>query len=220
MNLEVGLIEVLKVIVEVNMGLLLLNKWRKSFHPMYTDLPFLFGLAFTFIGVGEIFDVLTDLGILVYTILLFKIRWLFIVAMMSVSLFGLAHIWIPNRTKAKFAIPSVFGGSWLGMTVILPDKLALYQVLTVYMLVFFIPYHNTFALINYYRRLPEANSSILLVGMLIVLAGQVTKSAFMAIGLLWISELVDLVGFGLSYFAFVTQPKWAEQTQIVMEAIP
>ncbi|MHA2059622.1 MAG: hypothetical protein ACW976_02440 [Candidatus Ranarchaeia archaeon] len=220
MSLEVGLIEVLKVIVEVSMGLLLLKKWRKSFHPMYTDLPFIFGLAFTFIGVGEIFDVLTDLGILTYTIFLFKIRWLFIVAMMSVSLFGLAHIWLPNRTKAKFAIPSVFGGSWLVMTLLLPDKLALYQVLTVYMLIFFIPYLTTFALINYYHRLPEVNSSILLVGMFIVLTGQITKSLFMAAGLLWVSELIDLVGFGLSFFAFTTPPKWAEKTEIVMEAIP
>ena len=61
---------------------------------------------------------------------------------------------------------------------------------------------------------------LLIIGMLIVLAGQVTKSALMAMGLLWISELIDLVGFGFSYFAFVTPPKWAKQTQIVMEAIP
>ncbi len=220
MNLEVGIIEIIKTIVEINLGLLLLNKWRKSFHPMYTDLPFLFGLALTFVGVGEGFDAFGDLGFFEYTIFLFKIRWLFIVAMMTVSMFSLMQIWMPKRPRVKIAVPTLFGGSWLAISMLLPDRFTLYQVLIGYLTVFFVPYIITFILIYYYRRLPEVNSGILVIGMFVVLLGQISKSTFLAIGLLWISELIDLVGFSLVYVAFVKLPKWAEQPKIALETIP
>jgi len=211
MNLEVGLIELLKTAVEINLGLLLLNKWRKSLNPMYTDLPFIFGLALAMIGVGEAFDAFGDLGFFEYTIVLFKIRWLFIVAMMTISLFGLTHIWMPNHQKTKTGIPMIFGGSWLAVAMLLPDRYTLYQVLIGYLVVFFIPYILTFILIYYYRRLPEVNSGILVIGMVIILIGQISKSSLMILGLLSVSEFIDLIGFSLTYVAFAKPPKWTKE---------
>jgi len=211
MSIEVGLVEVMKTIIEVGLGLTLLRKWRKTRQPMYTDLPFLMGIALTFVGIGEAFDALGDLGFFEYTIFLFKIRWLFIALMMGVSLLVLTQIWIPNRPRVKIGMPLVFIASWLIIMVFVPDRYALYQVLIVYMLVFMIPYIITFFLLNHYHRLPEINSSVMLVGIFFLLVGQVSKSSFMALGFLWISEIIDLIGYSFMYLSFVYPPKWAHK---------
>ncbi|MHA1916712.1 MAG: hypothetical protein ACTSUV_00140 [Candidatus Ranarchaeia archaeon] len=214
MSLELGLVEVAKAITELVLGFVLINKWKKSFNRMYTDLPFLFGLSIVMVGLGESMDAVMDLGLIMYSVEIFKIRWLFLVAMMGFMLFALTNIWIHNRKVLKTIIPVLFSGSWLLISLILPDRASLYQVLIIYLGVFLVPFVITFSLLYIHKRLPEVNSGMLLLGIFIMMIGQFSKSAFLLIGILWISELIDLFGFVFISYGFIKPPKWALKSKV------
>jgi hypothetical protein len=61
----------------------------------------------------------------------------------------------------------------------------------------------------YMKRLPDVHGLLMSIGVLITMAGQILKNPLDAIGLLWLSELVDLIGMIVLVSGLVIRPKYS-----------
>jgi hypothetical protein len=214
MDILVVMVQAFKAISEIMLALLLLRKWQSHKPHYFTDLPFMYGLVFLTLGLGENVDVLLDAEILAALVETQKFRLMFVVIAVSIMCFSLFQIWIPKRKRIKYGAISAFGASWGILTALSPTREAIYLLAAGYLLALIVPYSITYYLVYKHRRLPEIDARFILVAMVFLVVGQGLKTWFLTHGILWISEGIDLAAW-LLIFVGLTRPAPYMQVETV-----
>jgi hypothetical protein len=207
-------IESTKAVVEISIGLLLLRGWIKTVPRFTSDLPFIMGICTLFTGTGEGIDALFDSEVIPYTLELFKIRYVAMGLAGGFFLFALTNIWLRQRQILNRAIPLVFGVGWITAILIADSRVQIYTFSVPFLVGIFIPFVTTFAMCYLYKRLPEVHSLLIVGGMVAIMIGQSTKAFMMGLGLAWISEVMDLLGYVVVYLSFNIKPPYAKPLAI------
>ncbi len=202
MDVLVIAVQTLKATIEITVGLLLLQKWRRHSPRFTSDLPFIFGLLLMLIGFGETMDILMDGGILLTILEIQKIRISFVIAGLSLLFFSLFQIWTPKKIGLKIIGTMSFSGSWTILHLLAPTREIVYSISAVYFVMCSVPYFVTFALVYRYHRLPEVDARFILISTMLLFVGQVFKTWFLINGILWISETIDLLGWAMIFVGF------------------
>ncbi len=210
------IVELAKMVAMFLIGMILLLRWFRAEVHFYTDIPFLFGIAMFFAGSAEGIDFFFDsglaeslLGIVTYTLPIYQIRVSLTVFTLTLWLFASVLIWTTDRKMAGYAITIIYGIATLAAIWLSPAietvRLALLPFLAIAFIVFII----TFLLAWHWKRLPDVNGLIMSIGAIIALIGQVLKNPLDAIGIIWVSELIDLVGIILLTAGLLIRPKYS-----------
>ncbi|MHA1712649.1 MAG: hypothetical protein ACTSW4_01190 [Candidatus Ranarchaeia archaeon] len=189
---------------------MLVQKWRSHSPRFLTDLPFMYGLVFWVLGLGESVDVSIETGVLMGTVEDYKFRLVFVILTVSIMCFTLFQIWLPKQRRIKYGGIFSFGMSWLVLTVLSSTREAIYLLAAGYLMAMIVPYGITYYLVYRYHRLPEVDARLILLATAILTIGQGLKTWFLAYGILWISETIDMTAWVTIYFG-VTRPSPSSQ---------
>ncbi|MHA1861117.1 MAG: hypothetical protein ACTSVM_02320, partial [Candidatus Ranarchaeia archaeon] len=154
------------------------------------------------VGFGESIDVAMDAGVFPVILAIQKFRLLFVIVGVTVMLFSLFQIWIPKHKKTKFGGTAFFGLSWFFFLIIGPSREFVYLVTAGYFVILIVPYFVTFYLVYKYKRLPEIDARLILLSTIVLFFGQVFKTWFLTVGMLWVSEAIDLVAWIMIFIGF------------------
>ena len=225
MDLLVLITQILKATSELAICGHLLYQWR-SHSPRYlTDLPCMYGVVFGLLGMGEVVDVMIEALILPGITLSHQFRLLFVVAGVSLMLFSLFQIWVPRKHAVKYGVPLIYSLVWTIVTLISPTRELIYLFAVGFLLSLIIPNFGTYYLVYRYRRLPNIDARWIMASTLLLIIGQGFKTWFLAAGILWISEAIDLFAWmciyiGLTHAAPYAQEQSAVETPIELESSP
>jgi hypothetical protein len=217
------IVELIKFFVLTSMGIILFSRWYRSKRRFFSDFPFLMSISVIFIAIGEVMDVFVNSGLGVYTLEFYRIRvGLVIIAMLPV-LYMTVLIWLSDHIRAGKIFMAIFAIISLSVVATLPtiDHTRLVGVL--FLLVIIVPFIITFSWAWYLKRLPDIHSGLVVLGILILLSGQLFKGIGGFMGLyswLWFAEILDLIGFSVIVVGFMVKPGWAKQAQISSTAPP
>jgi hypothetical protein len=195
-------VQTLKATIEITVGFLLLNKWKKHFPRFISDLPFIFGLLLVLVGIGESMDVFMDSGVLLALLEFQKIRISFVIAGLTLLFYSLFQIWTPKKRWIKIIGAFSYGGSWTLLHLLAPSREIVYLISAGYFALCSVPYFVTFILVYRYQRLPEVDARFILLSTSLLFIGQVFKTWFLVNGILWISEAIDLLGWAMIFVGF------------------
>lgn len=211
------IVELAKLILMFLIGAILLLRWYRADVRFYTDIPFLFGTAMFFAGTAEGIDFFIDsglaeslFGLLTYTLPLYQIRVSLTVITLTLWLFASVLIWTSDRKTTGYAITIIYAiatlaAIWLSPTIEIV-RFALLPFLAIAFFVFII----TFTLAWYWKRLPDVHGLIMSIGAIIALVGQVLKNPLDAMGIIWVSEFIDLLGIIILASGLLIKPKYAQ----------
>ncbi|MFW9831578.1 MAG: hypothetical protein ACFFD8_07370 [Candidatus Thorarchaeota archaeon] len=212
----VWIVELGKLILMFLIGGILLFRWYRAEVRFYTDIPFLFGIAMFFAGAAEGIDFFIDsglaeslLGLITYTLPLYQIRVSLTVITLTLWLAASVLIWTTDRKITGYAITLIYAiatlaAIWFSPTIEIV-RFALLPFLAIAFFVFII----TFMLAWYWKRLPDVNGLIMSIGAIIALAGQVLKNPLDAMGIIWVSELIDLIGIIILTAGLLIKPHYS-----------
>lgn len=204
----VCIIEIFKVIVQLSFGIILFRKWITAENHFYTDIPFLFSITLLSIGSGEFIDVLIDGGLVTLTLLEYKIRLLVILPASVAIVFFISMIWLREAEKKIIAITSIYGTAY-AITVLLATSIeTLMFYISILLAIMMLPGIITFLIIWLLKRLPNVNSFLIFLGATIILIGQLAEGVFLPPSYLWVSELIDLVGWSLMFLSLYILPHY------------
>ena len=207
-------VQAIKAIAELILAGVLLRKWRSHSPRFFTDLPFMYGAVFSVLGLGESVDVLIDAELLLTTVIAHKFRLMFVVVAVTIMCFSLFQIWVPKRKRIKYGGISTFGLSWMGLTLLSPTREAVYLFAAGYLLILIIPLGLTYYLVYRYRRLPDIDARLVLLATVFLVVGQGFKTLFLAFGILWISETIDLLAWILIALGVTRPAPYIKQMKI------
>ncbi|MCD6513731.1 MAG: hypothetical protein J7L07_02300 [Candidatus Odinarchaeota archaeon] len=202
------LIEFAKTIVQFILAGLLLAKWMSSKERFYTDIPFLFGMLFMFVAIGEALDALFDAQLLLATLELYKVRLFIAVTGLTFIVFLLFVIWV----RKNYRYHSIFSASFLGifgsLILISENATTALLVASIAIILVAIPSGITLIVIWRLKRLPEFHSLLAAIAIVIIVLGQILENILSGSSILWISEGVDLLGWITLYLSTVIRPNY------------
>ncbi len=211
------IIEIFKVTVLFALSTLLFWKWGRAERRFYTDFPFLIALAILFIAFGECMEIIVHSGLAVFTLELFKLRASITGISMLMILFIIIRIWLAENMRIGWVLMAIFAITFFTAIALAPTmelaQLFAIAFLPIIMIVFVITFLWAWRL----RRLPDVHSLVLVLGVIILMTAQVIKAVLQVIGLaylVWITELVDLLGYTILATSFLIKPGWAKRSQI------
>lgn len=180
-------------------------------------------ISVIFIAIGELMDVFVNSGLGVYTLELYKIRVSLVIIAMLPVLYMIVLIWFSDHLRAGKIFMTIFTIFSLSVVVLMPtnDLTRLAGVLL--LLVIMIPFIITFSWAWYLKRLPDVHSGLVVLGILLILSGQLFKGIGGIMGLyswLWLAEILDLIGFSVIVVGFMVKPGWAKHVQISSPSPP
>ncbi|MGQ4915694.1 MAG: hypothetical protein ACP6IU_13270 [Candidatus Asgardarchaeia archaeon] len=206
----VGIIEIMKFAVQILFGVILFRKWISAENRFYTDIPFLFSITLISVGLGEFVDVLMDFGILAKTLLEYQIRLLILAPGVTAIVFLVAMIWLRDSEKLIIALTSIYGTSYVLIVALSQSIEAMMMLISILLAIMMVAGSVTFLIIWLLKRLPNVNSFLVFLGGIIVMLGQLAEGVFLPQALLWISELIDLVGWSLMFLSIYIPPSYAK----------
>lgn len=204
-----------KIITMFLIGILLFYRWFRAEARFFTDIPFLFGIGMFFAGAAEAIDVFFDsglasdtIGLATYTLPFYQLRVSLTVFTLSLWLLASVLIWTSERRKMGFAITVIFAlaaiaAIWLSTTIEIVRF-----VLLPFLATAFLAFIITFMTAWYLKRLPDVHGLIMSIGAVIALVGQVLKNPLDAMGIIWVSELIDLIGMITLTAGLLIRPKY------------
>jgi len=210
MMITVGIIEIMKFAVQILFGVILFRKWISAENRFYTDIPFLFSITLISVGLGEFVDVLMDFGILAKTLLEYQIRLLILAPGVTAIVFLVAMIWLRDSEKLIIALTSIYGTSYVLIVALSQSIEAMMMLISILLAIMMVAGSVTFLIIWLLKRLPNVNSFLVFLGGIIVMLGQLAEGVFLPQALLWISELIDLVGWSLMFLSIYIPPSYAK----------
>ncbi|RLI60558.1 MAG: hypothetical protein DRO67_08890 [Candidatus Asgardarchaeum californiense] len=208
--ITVGIIEIMKFAVQILFGVILFRKWISAENRFYTDIPFLFSITLISVGLGEFVDVLMDFGILAKTLLEYQIRLLILAPGVTAIVFLVAMIWLRDSEKLIIALTSIYGTSYVLIVALSQSIEAMMMLISILLAIMMVAGSVTFLIIWLLKRLPNVNSFLVFLGGIIVMLGQLAEGVFLPQALLWISELIDLVGWSLMFLSIYIPPSYAK----------
>jgi len=212
-------------IVLIFLGFFLLNKWLKSEKRFFTDLPFLMALTTFILIVAKAYDlylynlfgdynfeifIATDPILIWYA----KIRWLLILAN-TVPMVGLLlSIWMADYDKKYLYLTLIiFISSWTIYIVVVPTFGLIKDIHVFLLLPIILLSIITYLFLYKYKRLPEIHSLIISIAWIAYLISSILRPFLMTIGeppwgLVWVSELMDLIIWCIMTLGFVIKPNY------------
>jgi len=212
-------------IVLVFLGFFLLNKWLKSEKHFFTDLPFLMALTTFILIVAKAYDLYLfnlfggydfEIYIAIDPILIWyaKIRWLLILAN-TVPMVGLLlSIWMADYDKKYLYLTLIiFISSWTIYIVVVPTFGLIKDIHVFLLLPIIILSIVTYLFLYKYKRLPEIHSLIISIAWIAYLISSILRPFLMTIGeppwgLVWVSEIMDLIIWCIMTLGFVIKPQY------------
>ena len=202
------IIESGKVIVQFILAALLITKWVSAEKRFYTDIPFLFGMLFTFIAIGETFDVFFDAHLLPMTLELYKLRVFMVIVGLTFIVFLLSVVW----AKKNYRYHALFSASFFiifALLVLYSGSVSTTLLITsIAVVLATIPGIITLIIIWRLKRLPELHSLLAACAIIIIVFGQILENILSISGYLWLSESVDLLGWIILYLSTVIKPNY------------
>lgn len=214
-------------IVLIFLGFFLLNKWLKSEKRFFTDLPFLMALTTFILIVAKAYDlylynlfgdynfeiyIATDPVLIWYA----KIRWLVILAN-TVPMVGLLlSIWMADYDKKYLYLTLIiFISSWTIYIVVVPTFGLIKDIHVFLLLPIILLSIITYLFLYKYKRLPEIHSLIISIAWIAYLISSILRPFLMTIGeppwgLVWVSELMDLIIWCIMTLGFVIKPNYSK----------
>jgi len=204
------IVEVFKVIVQVIIGCVLLYRWYRAEHHYYTDMPFLFGLSLLFAAGGESIDAWHDFNNIVPDLFIFRIRTTFATMTLLLYLIATVLIWFSERMRLGYSLILIYlvgvqAAVWLPLT---QQEIMLWVLPFLFILI--IAFIITFFLVWALKRLPDVHGLIMAVGAIIAMIGQGSKTTLGAMQLMWVSELIDLIGLTVLALGLFIKPGYAK----------
>lgn len=212
-------------IVLIFLGFFLLKKWLKSEKRFFTDLPFLMALTTFILIVAKAYDlylynlfgaynfeiyIATDPILIWYA----KIRWLLILAN-TVPMVGLLlSIWMADYDKKYLYLTLIiFISSWTIYIVVVPTFGLIKDIHIFLLLPIILLSIITYLFLYKYKRLPEIHSLIISIAWIAYLVSSILRPFLMTIGeppwgLVWVSELMDLIIWCIMTLGFVIKPNY------------
>jgi len=204
-----------KLTIMFLIGLLLLFRWYRADVHYFTDIPFLFGIGMFFAGAAEAVDVFFDsglaeniIGFTSYTLQFYQLRVSLTLFTLSLWLLASVLIWTSERRRLGFGLTLMYAlialaAIWLSNTIELVRL-----VLLPFLAIAFIAFIITFLTAWFMKRLPDVHGLVMSIGAIIALVGQVLKNPLDALGIIWVSELVDLIGIIILVAGLLIKPKY------------
>lgn len=204
------IVEIVKFIVIAAAGGVLFFRWHRSERHFLTDTPFLFALGFFCIASGEAVDAVFDSGFATYNLTFYQFRAGLLGIGMLFVLYATVLIWFVERQKIGHLLIVLYAIMFLLALVIAqtPDQVRSYTI--PFLLIVYIGFLATFMLAWYMKRLPDVHGLIMCLGGAIALVGQILKNPLEAIGYIWISELIDLLGLSILFLGLLIKPGYAK----------
>ncbi len=214
-------------IVLIFLGFFLLNKWLKAEKRFYSDLPFLMALTTFILIVAKAYDLYLynlfgdyDFEIYIATdpILIWyaKIRWLVILAN-TVPMVGLLlSIWMADYDKKYLYLTLIiFISSWTIYIVVVPTFGLIKDIHVFLLLPIILLSIITYLFLYKYKRLPEIHSLLISIAWIAYLISSILRPFLMTIGeppwgLVWVSELMDLIIWCIMTLGFVIKPNYSK----------
>lgn len=205
----VWIIEIFKIFVQILIGGLLFFRWYRTERHFYTDMPFLFAFSLFFAAIGESVEVGFDTGILPITLDFFKIRATIVTMSFVFYFLATMLIWLDEHRRTSHVLTLTYTILFL-ITIWVAPSIELVRLWAMpFLLIVFVLFIITFLWVWWMKRLPEVHGLILTIGVLIAMVGQFSKTPLDAIGLLWLSEIIDLIGLIVFAAGFFIKPRYA-----------
>jgi hypothetical protein len=209
-ELFLWIVEVFKVFVQLTIGGVLLYRWYRAERHYYTDMPFLFGLSLLFAAGGESIDAWHDYNGIIPDLFIFRIRTTFATMTLILYLVATVLIWLSERMRVGYSLILIYfagvqAAVWLPLT---QQEIMLWMLPFLFALI--IAFIITFFLVWALKRLPDVHGLIMAIGAIIAMIGQGSKTALAAMGIMWVSELIDLLGLTILALGLFIKPGYAK----------
>jgi hypothetical protein len=207
------IVEIFKCIVVAASGGVLLYRWRRSERRFLTDTPFLFALGFFCIASGEAIDAIFDSGFAYYDLIFFKFRAGILGMGMLFVLYATVLIWFIEKQYIGNILIILYATMFLIALAIAPTEDLVRSFSMPFLLVVYFGFLATFLLAWFMKRLPDVHGLVMCLGGAIALVGQFIKNPLAAIGYIWISELIDLLGLSILCLGLLIKPGYAKASK-------
>ncbi len=212
----VWIVESLKMLAMFLIGIILLYRWFRADVRFFTDIPFLFGIAMFFAGAAEGIDFFFDsglteslIGLPTYILPIYQFRVSLTVFTLTLWLFASVLIWTTDRRLTGYSITIIYGLLTLAVIWLSPTIEFVRFALLPFLAIAFFVFILTFMLAWYWKRLPDVNGLIMSIGAIIALVGQIIKNPLDGMGIIWVSEFIDLVGIIILTAGLLIKPRYA-----------
>ncbi len=206
----IWIVEILKVIVIATCGGFLLYRWQKAERHFFTDLPFLFACAFFLLAAGEAVDATFHSGIATYELIFFQFRALFIGLGIIFILYATVTVWFVERRLLGNLLIVLFTVLFF-IAIILATTMELVRLYAMpFLLVGYICLLATFLIAYLLKRLPDVHGLVICIGGAIGMVGQFLKTPLEGLGIMWVSELIDLLGIIILALGLVIKPGYSK----------
>ena len=208
------IIEAFKLAVITVAAIVLLYRWYRAERHFYTDIPFLIALTLLFFAAGEGVDAIFHSGIAPYVLTLFKVRSSLLGCGLFFAMYATVIIWLYEHKRLGYLLLALYlvfylAAAWLAPT---EDLVRLWTM--PFILVMFVAFVVTFTLAWAKKRLPDVHGLVMSLGGCVAVVGQLLKNPLAAIGIMWVSELIDLLGLGILFLGLVIKPGYAKVAEV------
>jgi hypothetical protein len=171
----------------------LIYLWFRQENRLLTDLPLMFGIVFIAHACNQFIVLLSETGLLVTTIEIFRIRALF-VGGIALPLVGvLLHIWLPSIRKYHTRIIGLVTLYWMAVALLCPTQEIIMMLHMPIILIFMGGMVLTFAITWKTGRLKEVRSDLMVFSAILSLVGQLSLISLTSMGLNFVSGAIMVV---------------------------
>lgn len=209
------LVDLFKSVIIAATGLFLLWRWRRAQRHFYSDMPFLFGLGFLCIAAGTAVDGVFRSEIATYTLPAFQIRTLLLGLGLIFLLTSAVMVWFIERRRLGYALVGIFTvlfltATWLAPIWLGPTEAVVRLAAMPFLLIVALGVVSTFVAAWYMKRLPDVHGLVMAFGVGVTMIGQLLKNPLSAMGIMWVSEMIDLLGLVIVFLGFQIKPGYAK----------
>jgi len=204
------LVEIFKVVIVAASGGVLLFRWWRAERHFYTDTPFLFSWGFFFIAAGEAVDSIFHSGIAPYVLNAFKVRSSLLGCGLLFFFIATVLIWFVERRRLGYLLTILYMVLYLTAAWLAPTEDLVRMWTMPFLIIVFIGFVSTFLLAWAMKRLPDVHGLIMSLGGGVAVIGQLLKNPLGALGIMWASELIDLLGLTILCLGLLIKPRYAK----------
>ena len=215
MIMQIAMYEAIPTVLTIVFGSILaaylFRVYFKQEVRLSSDLPLIFGVTFAGLGSIMILQLLFRMSILEETLVIFRIRSMFIGIMALPMLWALLNIWANSYQHRHPHIMVAVVSYWLICSLLGPDMSSIIMFIIPVMLVLGISLVLTFIITWKTGRLQEIRSGIVAIGLSLMLLSQILRAI---VELAFIVDLILAVSMLIITFALVNPWKREEKKSI------
>jgi len=209
------------------LGSVLLYRWHRAERHFYTDTPFLFAIGFFFIAAGEGVDAAFHSGLSTYVLTAFQVRSSLLGFALLFYFTATVLIWFIERRRLGYLITISYIALfliavWIGPFIYsaITGVAATEDVVRLFAMPFLLVVTSllvaTFLIAWAMKRLPDVHGLVISFGTCITMVGQFLKNPLAAFGIMWVSELIDLIGLCILFLGFLIKPGYAKASMVTV----